>query len=1063
MKKRIVSVCLALALVLSLIVPIAGCSKAATGFTVNSEGFATSYVVGAEIDYSPISITVRYDDGSEEVIAYADFEAKGVKFSGIDTAKAGEKNISITFAGKTQLIKVNVTAEAEAVTIELNDNFPREYAFGSTVDYTKIQLVVEYNDGTNTVVDAAKDTGITHTSIDTAKAGEQDFTVSYAGLSTTVKVTVAEPVTVTSVAIKEGTFAAEFETENDVNYNTIRLIVKYSDGSTKEIGVNEQGVRIQRPVITEAGEYTVTITYGGKQTSATFTVKTALTDIVTDVELTAGVTRYKQGDAVDYSKFTVKVTYAEGDPYEAKLSEADARVVYTPIDTDAKQDAPVAFTVSVSGVQSDAVSITVAYVKTVAVENLETQYTAGEPFDPSCTVVLTYSDGQKEEVTQNSTGITYTPVDTSAVGEKTFTVTYTLTVGGEVLNTVISAESKITIAALETLTMFSAPDLWTNYETNRTKQGFKITDEPYVVGDENPFILLPRATGEDEGVILTEVRTVASFKMQNDQGVFEAVADPSQYVDVDSSKNYYNFTEAAVGKTFEITVTPDKNIYAIDETAGSATFTVTVTVQSGYNVYNAQGLAAFDNRTGSGWDAVKPTIALEWDGKPLSDFSPSAIMLHSMSAEGITVTKADLPESFFYDEADSDYQTTYNALADWKYQGESGAQDGDLMREHLDGSLREGEAFPAGSVESSSQIALYEHQKEAATIYGNYATVRAGDELKVVFDRQIVSENGRGGVSEPHISMFGFCISKTDENAGANLLNVQLIGNTRREESNGPQGIMMLHNSTDGLNIRNVVATQFFTNIITDRSPDGKLTLDSVSFTDSYSNMLYNWSNAEIVIKDSVLKNAGGPLLLNVDHDYDSAQNPDQTPLSTVIENSELENWVAGTEMWFQINTATTYAATIKAMAAKLSNKSYQYTNSAGFINLIAAQICDPGDLAGIDGTIYTTFKITDAAKNEEQTFDTNGTILQKLITAVHSQYSMYAPLVQCGTAWGAFQPTSSDMTSFAFVDLATSLGALGVPAGAMSAQTAQYAGLYLPVTQAPGYIGVVLKGIAKS
>ena len=111
MKRRIISLILAISMVASLIVPLAACGKSAVDFEVRTEGFATSYVVGAEIDYSPLAILVNYDDGSQETIGYADFEEKGVKFTPVSTDTAGEKNIRIEFAGKSKLVTVTITAE----------------------------------------------------------------------------------------------------------------------------------------------------------------------------------------------------------------------------------------------------------------------------------------------------------------------------------------------------------------------------------------------------------------------------------------------------------------------------------------------------------------------------------------------------------------------------------------------------------------------------------------------------------------------------------------------------------------------------------------------------------------------------------------------------------------------------------------------------------------------------------------------------------------------------------------------------------------------------------------
>ena len=784
MKRRILSLILAVSLVVSLTVPLTACGKSAVEFEVSTEGFATSYVVGAEIDYSPISIIVHYDDGSQETIEYADFGDRGVKLTPVSTETAGEKNVRIEYAGQSKLIPVTVTAQRAPQNIEIDAGFPLEYTVGETVDYSKLKVTVYYNDNTTGLLGVSD--GVTHSSIDTSETGEQDFTAFYAGLSDTVKVTVSALPEVESIAIKDGTFASEYDTADDIDYDGIVLIVDYAGGAKEEIGVTENaGIVLERPNITLAGKYVLKITFGGKSTAAEFTVKTdesAVTSVVLSAESDA--LRYRQGDTVDYTRFSVQVTY-EGEDAPVTYPLSNARVSYTPLNTSAKSDEKLPFYVVVGGVRSNEVNITVAYVKSLALENLKTEYVAGETFDPSCNVVLTYSDNVTETRTQNGDGISYSSVDTSSVGDKTFTVTYKLVKNGEILNTVTST-AQIAVTGAETLTMFSEPQIYIDYRTNKgvtSEHAFFDTSAPYMAGDDNPLVLLPRATDADHET-MTAVQTKASVELKDGQGGYTALdgEDLAAYVAIDGAKNYYDFTAAAVGKTFRITVVPAE-IYELDATSGTS-FTVEIAVVDGYNVYNAQGLAAFDNRTGSAWDDYKPTVTFPWDGRALSAFAPDAIVLHG----NITVTAADLPPAFFWHEGDPDFATVKSKLSDWYY--ENGGVKTSLA-DCLEGSLREGDLFPGGNGDVR-QAALYEHIG-SGTVYGNYMTVTMGETLKVVYDRDMYDENSFSkGVTETHFSAFAF---NTKENAQteshSEMRNVHLVGNTQRSENNGPQGIMM--------------------------------------------------------------------------------------------------------------------------------------------------------------------------------------------------------------------------------------------------------------------------------
>lgn len=1048
MKKRIISLILAVSLVVSLAVPLTACGKSAVDFEVSTEGFATSYVVGADIDYSPISIIVHYDDNSQETIQYADFGGRGVKLTPVSTETAGEKNIRIEFSGQSKLIPVTVTAQKAPVGIEIDAGFPPEYEVGETVDYSKLKVTVYYNDNTTGLLSVSD--GVTHSSIDTSEAGEQDFTAFYAGFSDTVKITVSALREVDSIAVKEGTFASEYATVDDIHYENIVIVVDYAGGTSEEIKVSENAdVLLDRPQIAQADtEYTLGISYRGKSTSAAFTVASVDTKTVTSTVLSAegGALRVRQGDAVDYSRFIVTVAYeGESDPVEYDLF--NARIAYTPVQTAEKIEEPVPFSVTFNGEATNALSITVAHVTGIAVQNLKTEYVAGETFDPSCTVVMTYSDGDTETRAHNGEGIVYTTVDTSSVGDKTFAVTYKLVRNGEILNTV-SCEAQIAVAGAATLTMFSEPDIYTAYTTNKKvtgSQGFSDTSALYTAGDDNPLVLLPHATDADHET-MASVQTKATVEMKGEQGGYAALEGEqlAAYVAIDGAKNYYDFTDAAVGKTFRITVEP-ADIYELDVTSGRG-FTIEVSVIDGYNVYNAQGLAAFDNRTGSAWDDYKPTVTFPWDGKPLSSFAPSGIVLHG----NITVTAADLPSAFFWHEGDADFAAVKSKLSDWYYENSDGMTP---LSDYLEGSLREGRLFPGGNGDVR-QAALYEHIG-SGTVYGNYMTVTMGETLKVVYDRDMFEETSFDkGVTETHFSAFAF---NTKEDAQTEyhswMRNVHLVGNTQRTENNGPQGIMMVHNVSNDLVIENVVGNNFFTNVTTDLDFYGNLTIDQCKFYDSFSNMIYDWSTQSVTVRDSVMSGAGGPLLLAVDHDNDRETGGDKTPVSWTIENSTLTNWVTGQEAWFALNDVTPLAGMLRTMAMKIGNAKYNFVDSSNKLNMVAALISQPSKVMSNDKTLYANLSVKDG--EEEQKFDTAG-----MAQTIGSQ-AQYAPLLQCGSAWGVLKPTDKEMSNFQYVDIVDLMPDL--PFGKLAEQSNKYAGVYLSPGQNAGYLSVILQGTGKA
>ena len=84
--------------------------------------------------------------------------------------------------------------------------------------------------------------------------------------------------TVTSIAIKTGSFEAKYVVGSNVSYANAKLVVKYSDNSQKEVALTADMVT---PAISTAavGTYTHTATYEGKTCNFTITVVNELQDM----------------------------------------------------------------------------------------------------------------------------------------------------------------------------------------------------------------------------------------------------------------------------------------------------------------------------------------------------------------------------------------------------------------------------------------------------------------------------------------------------------------------------------------------------------------------------------------------------------------------------------------------------------------------------------------------------------------------------------------------------------------------------------------------------------------
>ncbi len=1043
MKKKLVAVLLAVVLVSANLLVLTACQPTVTNVAFNTDDFKTQYIVGDTVDYGSLSITVSYDNNTTETINYSQFEEKGVEFLGISTEREGSFNVSIKYLGFSKLIAVTVTAKPTVESISLVEgSFPLEYTVGETPDYSTIQLEATYTDDSTTTVTNSEGQ-ITHNAIDTSTSGTKQLTLQYQGKSVTANVVVKDIAKVTSIEVKEGTFADSYESAAAINYNDIVLVVSYDDGSQKEIkvGDNLSTVVLEKPAIIAQGEYTVTISYSGQTTTATFNVNSD-TAKVTGVVLSAENAKFKQGQPVDYSQFTVTVTY-EGSEDEVVVKGSDNIVNFTPIDT--KIAGNKQFTVSVGGVTSNEVEVAVISVENITIKEgtLKTEYTVGETFVPNCTLILHYTDGTTEEVAHNSAGLTYDLPNMQHIGSVLYLITYNVVVGDEIVNTK-HAEVEITISGQAKLLSFTYSAGYQQYLNNiaiEGDNGFFITDNPYRVGADNAFVFVPVAT-DDNFEIVSNVNTVATVYLWNGNSYVQLESSELES-HVSISNNRYQFTADAVGNKYKLNIAVS-SMYDTTMLGSNTSLDIEISVEEGYNVYDAKSLAVFDNVHTNAMATIQAQT-MPWDSKPLSEYAATvkAVFIHS----NISVDKQSLPAGYFFNSGDSDIESVKALYQGKKYDND---ESGKTIADYIEGSLREGNY--AIDQRGETQRALYGHSG-TINLYGNYHSVTVADDIRVVVDA-VMKPTDTSFSSEPHYSLFGF--ESPSEEQGivtkdCGIYDIYATGNAPREEVNGPQGLLLIHSKSQNLTIDNIVSINFFTNLIADldtQDPNlaGDSHISNCKWYDSYSNMVFDWQTKGGTITNCIMKNTGGPLFVI----EDANTNPNETyvnPRWTVDAETQLISQLSGQETWFVINGVSEFAGTLQAILANVSNAKYTFTTKIGdgiAFNMVSALIPNTSELLTNQHPVDINFTIGDKVFS---TTDATYQYIRKyeIPGAGISVEAAGAPIINCGNSWVVF---GGDQLGFVPVK------------GDMSQETSSDLIVYLKV--GVEYLGVVFRGFEK-
>ena len=488
------------------------------------------------------------------------------------------------------------------------------------------------------------------------------------------------------------------------------------------------------------------------------------------------------------------------------------------------------------------------------------------------------------------------------------------------------------------LVKFEEPEFVTTYkarstdlsETDRSK--FYQTAS-YEVGDDNPFTFKPLVSlvskETDEIVVPDFFNVVVTVK----EGTTTVGSDVYSY-----SNFGFQFTSAAVGRTFNISVLPAD--FAEDENGEPVVpATLTVKVCDGYNIsqenvkdlgrmslvsstFDRSAYSGSDNPTG--WRYVGSdseniyydpiTKATELDGNPFdywaaqyaewaltdshyADVAPvNGIFIHG----NIAVTPADLPSAFFISEDEAAHAGVGSNYEDYK---------------HLIGTPRD-------------FTFLYSHYMEEGKPFIFNGNLFKLDFTAIPFglsnkDKGLTGTGFYYSKNQPqyaagHTSIFNF-IGRGDNSVTtpASLKNVELVGNFVNIDSiQGDDADMKASGSLIGF--KSICASATTTNCLMRSCLVGMyaeynhgengMALDHCKVYDCYNSGLFTWHGENNTLTHSELKRFGGPAIFVVsgcnDADGMGVGNLDAAASFVIDDESIVESYVVGDEVWFILNGA---------------------------------------------------------------------------------------------------------------------------------------------------------------
>lgn len=695
---------------------------------------------------------------------------------------------------------------------------------------------------------------------------------------------------------------------------------------------------------------------------------------------------YIVGDTVSYANAKLIVKYSDNTEKEVALTAdmvspaISTEEVGTFTHTVTYEEKTCTFTITVTNP-----------VESISLKegSFKEKYNVGEEvsFD-NAKLVVKYENGAEEDRALTADMVS-PAISTASAG----TTTHTVTFGGKTCTFDIVVELKETIQSVTlpqsyrdylSATNNLAPVTMEGYaEDLDAYDGLFSKKAVYEVGNINAFkfelearVLNP-LTGEK--TVTGDFYKIKVSVKDTEEGNYTELTSENQaeYVTYDGAKNYYWFTEQAVGKYFKIEISID-TAKVNSALPANEKWAIEVKVVNGYNAYDAKGLSVYDNRNNNNWRALKDE-QLDWDTKKLYEYTDvTNVVLHN----SFTIYPKDLPASYFW----TGEETLWSTLVENK-NGADGDNNSMLKTEDIIGSLRDGISSdgwfnfgPCGSEseQANSKSVLGEYWEgyrcgngnkglyttTGCDVSGNFMTISVSserdDEGRII--KTYYGDDTRNGTATGHWAVFRNMEDDHGNNETHEFKNLHLRGNTGHSEATGPAGLVALSMWMKEVKLINSVVQKTYIAILGDQFTD--VTFQDSKVSDVASQMTYQWRSTSIVI-DSVLRDCGGPLFIlcdstrNTKDDGASFNTDASCPELYVDNNSILENWVTGEESWFNINNASAIVGGVKminnAIQGYLQRTIMSTKNDNSVFNCVAIIIPDPGDISNgsqVDGGV---------------------------------------------------------------------------------------------------------------
>ena len=930
------------------------------GIQISGE-YEESILLGDAFDKSAITATLYYNNDTDETIANADLTIT------IDVSVAGVSTLTVAYGDFTDTKEITVVGIESVVFVGLKTH----YRLNEAINTEGIQIKITGTDTREYIREyKAEYVTLPTLTIDGNKVKEEakEYTFTYLGKEYKQTITVyaefadAQLISIEYTGAKEA-FKGDSLTISIKAYYTYGFVMTYDadDGVTSDFSS------------AVLGTHTVTVTYQDKTvTTSVEVVMPKVTNIVIN-NAPIGILN----ENYDYNAVNVTLTLENNKTVQSTLENLVDYGITASVDVTTAGVKALTLTANGKNYTKDITVYEIANIK-IDTTGYTTIIQVGSTFSTEgLGTIHVYLKGLQEPIIRQVTEFNHN-VNTAVKNSYTLTTTYLGVTSDAVTITVTDQEFVITGAEYP-----SSINAWINktYSSKFLDSGYA-----YVVGDDNPFKFEINFQLFD---VINEVPKSSGLAYTSQSTVTlngEVVGE--EYVTIDETKHTFDFTEAAVGKTFVITTT---NIDATEYTKS-----LTVTVVDAYNVSEAIELNLLTNYNSELASTGKHMLDLLYPflysnnvagmKDKNMDFEQYYAFVNNIKGivihNNLTLKYSDFPTDYFF-------TTSSGEKYLWDHQSV-------FYRVFRELKLNKGDA-PA-----------------VFNMYGNYFTVISNN-IPIVApngttDKNGVKSNDDDGLSSSDLFRFNISADVFNEAFTQNkfyvenyVYNIYALGIHDNDPSVPVQSELAQIRSKLGVigfkfaqatyNLKAVNAESYFNTAMCEYD-DIVVNFDYCSFYNAWNNHISTWTSntldeggngslndgmvhdgytpCTINITNSFMGKCGGPVILNMNKQPTAEFNVAAGSKATITidENSNIFSYVKGTESWFVAYGATSFMQPVMGLWVPMfeANESYLATTINGnkFLNMIAITMdasFNPGTLSGVTTDVDGQIFIGDDAK----------------------------------------------------------------------------------------------------